>query len=249
MAFRSLDAPRSGLDNFAMERKHNSQLRLVWALLGLCSALTLAGCAGVSAGTNAQTKTPTTTTTSGSLAVTPSALNFGNVTVGNSSNLTGTLTASSADVTVSSAAWNGSGYSVSGITFPLTLAAGQSANYTVTFTPPAAGSSPGGITFSSNASDASLQQTFAGAGTQTSSQHQVALTWNASTSSVVGYNLYRGTQTGGPYSTKLNSALISATNYTDGAVQSGTTYYYVSTSVDANNTESAYSNEASAAIP
>jgi fibronectin type 3 domain-containing protein len=76
----------------------------------------------------------------------------------------------------------------------------------------------------------------------------VALSWDPSTSTVVGYNIYRGTQSGGPYSL-LNSSLLSSTSYTDSAVQSGTTYYYVSTAVDSSNVESSYSNEASAAIP
>jgi fibronectin type 3 domain-containing protein len=90
-----------------------------------------------------------------------------------------------------------------------------------------------------------------GDGTQQAcqTQYSVSLSWSPSTSGVVGYNLYRGTQVGGPYSTKLNSSLISTTSYTDSCVQSGTTYYYVSTSVNSKNIESAYSNQASAAIP
>ena len=227
-----------------MERKISSRLRPLYTLLALVSLFGLAGCAGVSAGS----KTTPPTATSGTLTVTPAAMNFGNVAVGNSSALNGTLTATTADVTIASAAWNGSGYSVSGITFPVTLAAGQSTNYTVTFAPPAAGSSTGNIAFTSNASNSSLQQTFTGAGTQTTT-HTVALSWNASTSNVVGYNLYRGTQPGGPYSTKLNSSLLSSTSYTDSAVQAAQTYYYVSTAVDSSNLESAYSNEASASIP
>lgn len=169
--------------------------------------------------------------------------------MGSSASLNATLSATGADVTVSSADWSGSGYAVSGITFPVTVTAGQSAKYTVTFTPAASGSSPGSITFTSNASDASLKETFTGTGTQTGTQHSVALSWDPSTSTVVGYNLYRGTQTGGPYSTKLNSSLLSATAFTDSNVQSGTTYYYVSTAVDSNNVESGYSNEASAPVP
>ena len=47
----------------------------------------------------------------------------------------------------------------------------------------------------------------------------------------------------------MNSALLSGTSYDDSGVQSGATYYYVSTAVDASNNESAYSNEASAVIP
>jgi len=81
-----------------------------------------------------------------------------------------------------------------------------------------------------------------------STQYNVALSWNASSSSAIGYNLYRGTQSGGPYA-KLNSSPLSATNYTDSNTSSGTTYYYVSTSVNAESQESEYSNQASVTIP
>jgi fibronectin type 3 domain-containing protein len=79
-------------------------------------------------------------------------------------------------------------------------------------------------------------------------QHSVALSWNASTSTVVGYNVYRGTQSGGPYAV-LNSAPDATTTYTDSSVQAGATYYYVVTAVDATGTESAYSNQTQAIIP
>ena len=79
--------------------------------------------------------------------------------------------------------------------------------------------------------------------------HSASLNWTASTSSdVAGYNVYRGTVSNGPY-TKLTSALVVGTGYTDVTVQAGQTYYYVTTAVDSNNNESAYSNEAPAAIP
>src|SRR5947208_3941419 len=145
-----------------MVRTHSSRSRLLGTLAAVGCLLLLAGCAGVSAGSNTQPPPPTT----GSLAVSPSTLNFGNVAVGNSSSLTGTLSASNADVTVSSASWSGSGYSVSGISFPMSVPAGQSAQYTVTFTPPSTGTLPGSVSFVSNASDSSLKQTFSGAGTQ-----------------------------------------------------------------------------------
>jgi fibronectin type 3 domain-containing protein len=87
-----------------------------------------------------------------------------------------------------------------------------------------------------------------GTGTQQPVQHSVSLTWTASTSSVIGYNTYRGTVSGGPY-TKLTGSPNSATSYTDSTVQSGTTYFYTVTSVDSNNVESAYSSEVSAVIP
>jgi fibronectin type 3 domain-containing protein len=76
----------------------------------------------------------------------------------------------------------------------------------------------------------------------------VTLSWQASTSQVSGYNIYRGTGNGGPYST-INPALVTLFTYTDAAVSSGSTYYYVTTAVDSTGVESAYSNQASAKIP
>jgi len=65
---------------------------------------------------------------------------------------------------------------------------------------------------------------------------------------VVGYNVYRSTVNGGPYSI-MNGSLISGLSYTDTTVQNGVLYYYVVTAVDGSGNESAYSNQASANIP
>ncbi|HEY6945973.1 MAG TPA: fibronectin type III domain-containing protein [Candidatus Acidoferrum sp.] len=78
--------------------------------------------------------------------------------------------------------------------------------------------------------------------------HSVTLDWTASTSTVIGYNVYRGTQDGGPY-TPLNSSLVTTTQYKDSSVQSGHTYFYVVTAVDSSQVESANSNQVSATIP
>ena len=74
------------------------------------------------------------------------------------------------------------------------------------------------------------------------------ISWTASTSTVTGYNTYSSTVSGGPY-TKLNSSEDTSTSYTDSTVQAGKTYFYVVTSVDSSNVESAYSSEISATIP
>jgi fibronectin type 3 domain-containing protein len=74
------------------------------------------------------------------------------------------------------------------------------------------------------------------------------LSWTASASTVSGYNVYRSTVSGGPYS-KLDSALVATTQYVDSTVQAGQTYYYVVTSVDSSGQESAYSNVATATVP
>ncbi len=79
--------------------------------------------------------------------------------------------------------------------------------------------------------------------------HYVVLNWVASSSpDVAGYNVYRGSASGGPY-TRVNSSLIAGMTFTDSYVASGNTYYYVSTAVDVSNNESAYSNEAAATAP
>jgi hypothetical protein len=78
--------------------------------------------------------------------------------------------------------------------------------------------------------------------------YSVGLTWTASTSTVSGYNVYRGTVNGGPY-TLVNTSLIGTLTYTDSTVQNGVTYYYVATAVDSSGNESAYSTPAQAIIP
>ncbi len=78
---------------------------------------------------------------------------------------------------------------------------------------------------------------------------EVMLTWTASQSpGIAGYNVYRGTTSGGPY-TKINSSLDTTTAYNDLAVQDGVTYYYVTTAVSNQGQESSYSNQSSATVP
>jgi fibronectin type 3 domain-containing protein len=81
------------------------------------------------------------------------------------------------------------------------------------------------------------------------SAHDVTLNWNASISSgVVGYNVYRGSVSGGPYA-RMNSSVVTVTSYNDNAVQPGQTYYYVVTSINLDNVESSFSTEVMAPIP
>jgi hypothetical protein len=78
--------------------------------------------------------------------------------------------------------------------------------------------------------------------------HYVTLTWKASTSKVVGYNVYRSTTSGGPY-ISLNTAAIVGTTFTDNNVKAGVTYFYVVTAVAANEVESVRTPEISATVP
>ena len=183
---------------------------------------------------------------SGQLTVSPASMNFSGVTVGGSQNLKGTLSAGSSSITVSSASWNGAGFSLSGISFPVTIPAGQNVPFTVTFAPQTTGAVNGTVSFLSNASNSPTNETLGGTGVQATT-HSVALNWDPDASTVQGYYVYRGGQTGGPY-TKI-SPLQPGTSYVDGSVLSGQTYYYVVTALGTNSLESTYSNEAVALIP
>jgi hypothetical protein len=182
----------------------------------------------------------------GQLAVSPATLNFGNVTVGQSKSLTASLTATGSSITVSSASMSTSEFTISGLALPLTLTAGQSASFTVSFKPQASGAASASGSFSSNATNPSAAQALSGTGVA-AQQHNVNLFWNPSSSTVAGYNVYRGTTSGGPYA-RINS-LNADTTYTDSTVQSGQTYFYVTTAVDGSGNESANSNQAQVVIP
>jgi len=81
-------------------------------------------------------------------------------------------------------------------------------------------------------------------------QHSVDLSWNASTSAnIVGYNVYRGQASSGPYSKMNAGGLVASTLYSDTSVANGVTYFYAATVVDSSGRESAHSNQVQAAVP
>jgi fibronectin type 3 domain-containing protein len=105
------------------------------------------------------------------------------------------------------------------------------------------------LTVTSNASNKSLAVPLTGTGTTTGTgTHSVALSWSDSGTEIAGYNVFRSTVSGGPYS-KVNSAVVVPTNYTDSTETSGTTYFYVVTATAPSGAESAHSNQISAKVP
>ena len=188
-----------------------------------------------------------TGTTAGQLAVTPSSINFGSITIGTTQNQTGTLSATSAPVTVSSLGVSGAQFSLSGISFPVTIAAGSSVSFQVTFAPQVSGTTSANATFASNASNSPAVESLTGSGT--APQHSVSLGWNTSTSSgVAGYNIYRAAVSTGPF-TRINSALDATPYDTDSTVTAGQTYYYAVTAVSTTGSESGYSTQVQVTIP
>jgi hypothetical protein len=183
-----------------------------------------------------------------SLSANPSALNFGSLVTGTSASQTITLSnTGSAAVTISQAGISGTGYTMSGSALPMTLAAGASTSLSVKFAPTAAGSDSGSVTVTSNTPNSPTLVALNGTATAPVA-HSVTLSWVASTSSVVGYNVYRGSVSGGPYA-MLNATPNAALSFTDTSVTAGQTYYYVVTAVDASGNESIVSNEVSVIIP
>jgi hypothetical protein len=183
----------------------------------------------------------------GVLSISPATLPFGQVTVGTKKTLTASLSASGTAVKVTSATLSSSEFALSGVSFPFTVPAGKSASITLTFDPASAGSTSAKLSFASNASDSSITQTLSGSG-KASVAHRVDLSWHENSGSIAGYNVYRGSKTGGPYS-RINSTLDSATAYIDSSVTSGHTYFYVTTAVGTDGVESGHSNQVLAAVP
>jgi hypothetical protein len=181
------------------------------------------------------------------LTVSPSKLDFGNVTVGQSATLSATLAASNGNVTISSDRVNSSEFSIHGLTLPVTILSGHSIPARIKFTPNQSGTGSGKAGYFSNAVASPVVQQLTGTGVAPPS-HSAYLTWQETDPKVVGYNVYRSKIHGGPYQ-QINTALEASTNYTDYTVVAGTTYYYVTTAVDGTGHQSAYSNETKAVIP
>src|SRR6266481_874659 len=101
----------------------------------------------------------------GTLTANPSSFNFGNVLVGGSGTQTFTLSNSgTASVTISAASVLGTGFSITGLSVPLTLAAGQSTTFSGQFAPSATGSATGSVSITSNAPGSPLAIALSGTG-------------------------------------------------------------------------------------
>ena len=146
---------------------------------------------------------------SGALAPNPSSLSFGSVTVGRKQSLAETVTnTGGSSVTISQVGISGTGFSLSGVTTPVTLAAGQTATLTVTFAPQSAVSSSGDLTVTSNAPNATLTIPLTGIGTASAGQLTVAPTTLDVGSVVPGSS---GTASGSLIATGANVTVTAAT--------------------------------------
>jgi hypothetical protein len=177
-------------------------------------------------------------------------LSFGNVAVNSSATQSVTLTSSGTSaLTVNSASISGTGFTLIGGSYPVTVNPQQSTTIQVQFKPTASGSATGQLTISNNSTNnATAAVSLSGTGTAVS--HQVTLSWSPPSSSpdpVAGYNIYRATGSGAAQ--KINPSVDTQATYVDTTVVSGTTYIYSVTSVDSSGVESVPSTQVSVTIP
>jgi len=120
-------------------------------------AFTVGGSTALSLALSGTGVTPAT------LTATPASFTFTNVTVGQSSSQTETVKNTGGEnATISQVTVAGTGFSISGITTPLTLTPGQTTSFSVTFAPTSAGSASGSVMIDSDATDPALSITLSG---------------------------------------------------------------------------------------
>jgi hypothetical protein len=187
--------------------------------------------------------------TPGQLSVSSSSIAFGSVAVDQiSTQPVGVTNVGGTSVTISSASTSGAGFGIAGLSLPMVIEPQQSTTFSVSFSPSSTGADSGDVYLTNDGTVSPLTIPLTGTGTS-APLHSAGLSWEASTSSdVVGYYVYRGEQSGGPY-TQITVTAVIGTAYTDATVAGGITYYYVLTAVDNTGTQSGYSNETVAAIP
>lgn len=229
--------------------------RIGWLRLGILSTfLAASGCGGGSGGGSAVTNSSGATGSGTTNQIQPAILtmygssaNFGDVAVGNSITVGITFTNSgSGPLTLQQNSVSGAGFTTSGIGQGMTLNAGQNVTLALSFEPSVTGRATGMVSLTSSTSNAPISLALSGNGV--SATHSATVNWDASKSSVVGYNIYRTPAAFESWS-KLNSSPVIANSYTDWDVQGGGSYLYTVTSVSPANVESAFSDATLSTIP
>jgi hypothetical protein len=153
-----------------------------------------------------------TGTTPATLTANPTSLAFTNVQVGQSQTQTETvMNTGGVSATISQATVSGTGFTISGISPPLTLTPGQSTSFSVTFTPKSAGSASGSVVVASDASDPALSDPLSG--TAVAPQGTLSATAvNVGSVTVGSSGTQTGTLTASGASVSVTSVSLSGTN-------------------------------------
>jgi hypothetical protein len=183
------------------------------------------------------------------LSINATSIAFGNVEVNSAVTQSVELTASGPlPIAITAATVEGTGFSISGATFPLSLTDGQAATVEVSFDPTGAGVATGQLVIvSTSLAGGATAISLSGTG----QLEEVNLNWDAPSSSpdpIAGYNVYRAPAGDTSYQ-QLNASTLNQTTYVDTTVQAGETYDYIVESVDAAGVTSTPSNTASVTLP
>ena len=182
------------------------------------------------------------------LSFSPTSINFGTLAVGGTTSRQIQISnVSTASLPIASASTSGPGFSISGLSLPLTIAPNQSLLFSVTFAPSNSGSATGSVLITGASAGLPATISLMGTGTEPSA-HSVLLVWDPSPSNVVGYHIYRSVQSPGSY-VALDTTTAQSTSFTDLSVSSGQNYWYVVTAIGSGGEESAFSNAFNANIP
>jgi hypothetical protein len=189
------------------------------------------------------------------LAISPASINFGNLNLKATGRQNVTLqNTGDISMTIQGITVAGAGFGYASLTPGFSLSPNQSVTFQVWFTPQVQGPASATVSFISPTLSSRATLSLSGDGvtavppTAPAVQHTVQLNWNASSSAVIGYRVYRSETPGSSY-TALTGAPFNALTYADSTVASGTTYYYAVTAADAAGIESAYSNQVTAVVP
>jgi Abnormal spindle-like microcephaly-assoc'd, ASPM-SPD-2-Hydin/Fibronectin type III domain len=188
-----------------------------------------------------------------SLTINAQSVSFGALAVNSSATQSIVFTSSgSTPVTIDAVTLSGSGFTISGLSFPVTLNPGQTATLNVEFIPAIVGSTTGQLTVTSNSlTNATMYIALSGTGQAQAQAYAVNLAWDApegSSNPIVGYEVYRSTSGSAQYQL-LNSSVDAQTNFTDSNVQPGVTYQYYVTAVASSGAQSSPSNITEVTIP
>ncbi len=168
----------------------------------------------------------TLTVNAAQIAVVPTSVSFGNVVTGTTNTQSIKLTNSgTASLTLSQAPVSGNGFSISGLTLPLTLSPGQSTNFNAAFAPAGAGSASGSVSVVGNASNSPLAIPLSGAGVAATfllGANPATLgfgTVNVGSNSQLGATLTNS----GNSNVTISSVTVTGTGFSANGVSAGTT--------------------------
>jgi hypothetical protein len=126
--------------------------------LPVIATLLLSGCAGLtSAGNTSSQKSQSAPPTAAAISMSPPSVSFGQVAVG--STVSQSITVSNpggSNLSVTQASVGAQGFTISGVSFPLTVGAGQQTTFNLVFSPKAMGNVSGAVSVMSNVAVATV---------------------------------------------------------------------------------------------